>query len=153
MWIDEEISWVFFIFSMSVVLCCCLSFPCVYLSLLITPIHVALSSSTVVNDAWLWNVAPSTAYLNEHIPNICITVVDGNALKCTFSFIEFEEIRFKFAMYFQGIPVSVRKSDMNCCAFTKMLSSSSEYRIQFWEWIRFFFFFKCCYFFLMITDI
>lgn len=64
--------------------------------------------------------APPTAYPNEHTPNICITVVDGNALKCTFSFIEFQDIWLKLAMCLQGIPAGVRKSDMNGCAFTKM---------------------------------
>ncbi len=32
----------------------------------------------MVNDTWLENVAPPTAYLDELTPNIRTTVVDGN---------------------------------------------------------------------------
>ncbi len=43
----------------------------------------------MVNDTWLENVAPPTAYLNELSPNIRITVGDGSSHKCTISFGKF----------------------------------------------------------------
>ncbi len=51
--------------------------------------HIALSSSAVLNDTGLKNVAPPTAYHNELTPNIHITLVDGNTHKCWFSTAEF----------------------------------------------------------------
>ncbi len=69
--------------------------------------HVVLSSSAVVNDTWLENVAPPTAYLAELTPNICMTIVDGNTHTCAFSFTKFFEIQWKFAIYVNGNPASV----------------------------------------------
>ena len=48
--------------------------------------------------------APPTAYLEEPTPNICRTVVDGNAHKCAFSFDDFLDILVKICNTFGWKP-------------------------------------------------
>ncbi len=52
------------------------------------------------------SVSPS-AYHDELTPDICITVVDGNAHKCAFSLVDFLKIWLKFTIHFKGNPATV----------------------------------------------
>ncbi len=95
---------------------------------------VTLSSSVVVNDIWLENVAPPTAYLDELTPNICIAVVDGDTHKSAFSFAKLLKIQKKFQDIWMEtqrtalnlLRLSVSTPSVTAGLLTRMLSAFAE---------------------------
>lgn len=84
-------------------------FCCVFLSSSspFSQLHTLIASSgCTLNFLCGIETFPPACYLEE-IPNIPITLVDGNVHKCAFSFVEFQKIWVKFSVHFNGNPATV----------------------------------------------